>query len=97
MDNYIIYEVRYKKEVIYIGSGLPGRETHAISGSSHNAELNYLFITDPTNLEVVILRENLSKEDSLETEKEFIQATEPRCNKTHTNRNRKIKKQLINL
>ena len=46
---------------------------------------------------VTVIREGLTKEESLEIEKEFIQATEPKFNKVHTNRHRKVKKQLINL
>lgn len=97
MEDYIIYEVTYKNKVVYIGSGKPGREEHCLSGHSHNPELNKLFFTEPEHMKVTVLRENLTKEESLEMEKEYIQATEPKFNKVHTNRNRKIKKQLINL
>lgn len=97
MEDYIIYEVLHNQKVVYIGSGKIGRELHCMSGHSHNVELNKLFFTEPENMKVQVIREGLSKEESLEIEKEFIQATEPKFNKTHTNRNRKIKKQLINL
>lgn len=97
MEDYIIYEVTYNKRVVYIGSGLPGRELHCMSGHSHNPELNKLFFTEPENMAVTVIREGLTKEESLEIEKEFIQATEPKFNKVHTNRHRKVKKQLINL
>lgn len=97
MEDYIIYEVTHNNRVVYIGSGKPGREEHCMSGRSHNPELNKLFFTEPENMNVTVIREGLSKDESLEIEKEFIQATEPRFNKVHTNRNRKVKKQLINL
>lgn len=96
-ENYIIYEVTHNHRTVYIGSGKPGRELHTMSGHSHNPELNKLFFTDPENMRVTVLREGLTKEESLEMEKEYIQATEPKFNKVHTNRHRKIKKQLINL
>lgn len=97
MEDYIIYEVTYKNKVVYIGSGKPDRYLHCLSGHSHNPELNKLFFTEPEHMKVTVIRENLTKEESLEMEKEYIQATEPQFNKVHTNRNRKIKKQLINL
>ena len=52
--------------------GLQGvRHLHAKSGSSHNPDLNQLFFEDPSNILVQILRENLTKEESLEYEKEY--------------------------
>ena len=97
MEDYIIYEVTHNFRTVYIGSGKIGREQHCLSGHSHNPELNKLFFTEPENMRVTVIREGLTKEESLEMEKEYIQATEPQFNKVHTNRNRKIKKQLINL
>lgn len=92
MDNYIIYEVLYKKRVVYIGSGRPEREKHVTSGASHNADLNKLFFTDPDNIQVNVIRTDLSKEESLLMEKEYIQAVEPQFNKAHTSRVRKNKR-----
>ena len=97
MEEYIVYEVTYKNKPVYIGSGKRERVEHAKSGKSHCVELNKLFFEDNANIDVLILRENLTKQESLELEKEYIQATEPKFNKIHTNRYRKIKRQLINL
>ena len=43
-----------------------------MSGHSHNPELNKLFFTEPENMAVTVIREGLTKEESLEIEKEFI-------------------------
>ena len=39
---------------------------------------------------VTVIRENLSQEESLEMEKEYIQATQPKFNMVHTSKNKKI-------
>lgn len=95
--DYIVYEVTYKGKVVYIGSGKredngKSRADHVKSGKSHNVDLNRLFFTDPDNMQVTIIRENLTKEESLEMEKGFIQATEPMYNKALTSRSRKVNK-----
>ena len=88
---YEVYEVLYKGVPVYIGSGIQGiRHLHAKSGASHNVELNKLFFTDPDYIVVQILRTDLSKEESLEMEKEYIQATQPKFNTVHTSKNKKI-------
>lgn len=95
--DYIVYEVHYKNatgktEIVYIGSGKRGRESHATSGKSHSYELNELFFKEPNTLSVIIIRDNLTKQESLIMEKEYIQATEPKFNKALTSRNRKVHK-----
>lgn len=92
LDDYIIYEVRYKGIPIYIGSGKPDRYLHVKSGKSHNPELNKLFFSDPDNLLVQIIRDGLTKQESLDSEKDFIQAIQPRLNIVHTRRNKKVGK-----
>ncbi len=80
----------YKGVPVYIGSGIQGiRHLHAKSGASHNVELNKLFFEDPDYLVVQILRTDLTKEESLELEKEYITATQPKFNIVHTSRNKK--------
>ena len=91
-DNYIVYEVIYKGIPVYLGSGLPDRVDHCKSGKSHSPQLNELFFTDPINMVVQILRDGLTKEESLEMEKEYIQATQPKFNIVHTDRNKKVGK-----
>lgn len=92
-NNYLVYEVRLDNIPIYIGSGKKGREEHVKSGSSHNPELNKLFFTRPHDMVVTILMEGLSKEESLEIEKGYIQAISPELNIVYTD---KHKKAIIN-
>lgn len=91
-DNYEVYEVTYKGRVVYIGAGLMGRSSHCKSGASHSAKLNELFFKDGDNMVVTVLREGLSQEESLESEKDFILASEPEFNITHNQKNNKVKK-----
>lgn len=97
MDNYIIYEVQYKGRTVYIGSGAPERYNHAVSGKSHVVDLNRLYFTDPENLKVTVIREGLTKDESLEYEKEYIQAIEPIYNTVHTRRNKKTGRKNSNI
>lgn len=90
LNNYIIYEVQYNCIPVYIGSGKQDRYEHVKSGKSHNVELNKLFFTEPDKLSVVILRNNLSKEESLELEKNYIQSYEPKFNIVHTKRHKEV-------
>ena len=90
--DYIIYEVLHNGIPVYIGSGKPDRYKHVKSGCSHNPELNKLFFEDADNIVVQILRDCLTKEESLEYEKEYIQAIHPVFNKVHTRRNKKVGK-----
>lgn len=91
-NTFIVYEVLYKNIPIYIGSGKSDRINHVKSGKSHNVELNKLFFQDPDHIVVNILREDLTKEESLQLEKDFIQATQPKFNVVYTKRNKKVGK-----
>lgn len=81
-DIYIVYEVRLKGRTVYIGSGLPGREKHTL-GASSNPKLNELYILNKEEMETVVLRTGLSKQESLDLEKEYITASDPICNYQH--------------
>lgn len=91
-DIYEVYEVTYKGKIVYIGSGKSGRSLHVMSGKSSNPKLNELFFTDKENLQVTVIRENVSKEESLEMEMNFIMASEPIYNTHHNQKNHKVKK-----
>lgn len=91
-DIYEVYEVTYKGKCVYIGSGEKNRHLHCMSGSSHNPKLNELFFKDPVNMRVLVLREGLSQEDAIESEKEFIMASEPEFNVVHNQKNNKSRK-----
>ena len=84
ISNYIIYEVLHNGIPIYIGSGLPDRYLRTKSGASHIPALNKLYFDDGDNMIVNILRDGLTKEESLEYEKEYIQAIKPEMNIVHT-------------
>ena len=86
VDNtYIVYQVLYKGRVVYVGSGLPDRHLHTQSGCSHNLQLNKLFFTESQFMTTTIIREGLSKKESLELELSYIKATQPIYNITGTN------------
>lgn len=87
---YIVYEVRHLGVPVYIGSGQEDRYEHVKSGKSHSIDLNRLFFTDPDNVVVTILRDQLTKEESLEIEKEYIQAYEPVYNIVYTKRHKQV-------
>lgn len=98
-DNiYEVYEVTYKGKIVYIGSGegavgsKKARHEHVKSGKSSNVKLNELFFKDAENIKVIVLRENLSKDEALETERDFIMASEPEFNIQHNQKNHKVKK-----
>ena len=91
-SNYIVYEVTYKKRVVYVGMGEPGRENHAMSGASGNKHLNELYFRDKENMAVQVLRTDLTKEEALDCERDFIMASEPEFNTIHNQKKYKIKK-----
>lgn len=84
-NTYIVYQVLYKNKVVYVGSGKSDRYLHTQSGSSHNPQLNKLFFTEPEYMVTSIVRQGLSKEESLEIEMGYIKATQPIYNVTGTN------------
>ena len=91
-SNYIVYEVTYKKRVVYIGMGEPGRENHAMTSASGNKHLNELYFRDKENVSVQVLRTDLTKEEALDCERDFIMASEPEFNTIHNQKKYKVKK-----
>ena len=81
---WIVYFVRYKSEVVYIGSGVRGREKHTTSGVSHVYELNKLHFAGE-EVDVTVVKEFTSKEASLSFEMEQIKKHRPTYNKVHNN------------
>lgn len=93
VENYIVYEVLYNKRTVYIGIGSSyERVKHVKSGKSHNPKLNELFFKDGENMYVNVICENLTKDEAMEKEKDFIAAYEPEFNIIHNPSNKKIKK-----
>ena len=84
-NTFIVYQVLYKNKVVYVGSGKTDRYLHTQSGCSHNPQLNKLFFTESQFMTTTVIREGLSKEESLELELSYIKATQPIYNVTGTN------------
>lgn len=80
MHSYIVYYVQYEGTVVYIGSGLVGREKHTTSGVSHVYGLNKLHFTCPHLVSVHILKGFSSKGEALKEEKELILEFRPLYN-----------------
>lgn len=95
---YVVYEVTILNEetnineVVYIGSGTRSRSQHAKSGKSTSVQLNEAFFKNPSLMNIIILREGLTKSESLELEKEYITATLPKFNIQHNPKRSKVKK-----
>lgn len=85
-NNYIVYQSSQNGEVLYIGSGVEGREKHINSGKSHSVLLNKHFFTIG-RMDVKILHKNLSQEQSIQKELFLIKKLMPAYNKMHTNGN----------
>lgn len=80
INNYLVYAVTLGGEILYVGSGIKGREKHTTSGTSHVYELNKLHF-EGADLIIKILAQDLTKEESLKKEKETILLKRPSLNK----------------
>ena len=84
--SYYIYQLTYRNIVLYIGSGCKDRIDHVMSCSSHNQYLNRFFalgyVSDDITLEKT--HQNLSKQDSLDMERELIKNKQPLFNTVYT-------------
>jgi hypothetical protein len=69
--NYIVYVVRFEDEIVYIGSGIKGRQNHCISGTSHVYDLNRLHFEGKA-VDLKVIKTNITKQESLIAEKELI-------------------------
>lgn len=82
---YVVYKVEQESDIIYIGHGLEGRQTHVLSGTSHNRSLNELYFRHTLlgeNLPTVsIISGCKTKEDAVQKEQELITYYKPICNK----------------
>jgi len=76
---YLVYAAKHNNEIVYIGSGVNGREKHCASGSSHSYGLNKLHF-EGKQIEVVVLARLNSKEDSLHLETQLIAKHKPMFN-----------------
>lgn len=95
--DYLVYAAYVDNTLVYIGSGLEGRQNHCTSGCSHVIELNHSQ-GQGKEVRVEVLRDELSKGVSLVIERELIKKFLPDFNKTHNAYNSKdnIKRKLSN-
>lgn len=80
VPQYLVYAVKYKDVVIYVGSGSIGREKHCQSGCSHVYGLNRLHFSGEM-LETTIVKRFNAREDALQAEKVLIMQLRPELNK----------------
>lgn len=79
-NNYIVYCAKLDDVVLYVGSGVKGREKHCISGRSGCLPLNKHFF-DGDYVTVEILQHFENKHDSLVAEDLLIKELSPLYNK----------------
>lgn len=87
LTDYLVYAAKHDDEIVYIGSGVNGRERHCISGCSHVYELNKLHFNNK-NISVTVMERFETKDESLAREKVLIEKYKPRYNvkdNTHEN------------
>lgn len=68
---FLVYMAKENDDIIYIGSGVHGREQRCISGCSHVYGLNERHFKG-SNVVVTVVKRFKSKEDSLDYEKQLI-------------------------
>ena len=78
--NFVLYAVKRGEIIVYIGSGISGRENHCLSGCSHVYELNKAHFNDE-KLTTVVLKRFISKSEALDAEKLEIIKNRPIYNK----------------
>lgn len=95
VNEYLVYAAYVDDELVYIGSGIKGRQNHCLSGFSHVVELNYAQ-GQGKQLRTEVLTDELSKGVSLVIERELIKKLLPIYNKTHNAYNSKdnVKRKL---
>ena len=81
-DLYIVYTAKLNGEVVYVGSGAYGRESHVNSGCSHVYEINRLHFKGIKFIVEVVDRFETKKE-SIEVEKSLISQHRPVHNKQY--------------
>lgn len=92
---HVVYVVELDKEIIYVGSGINGREQHCISGCSNVFGLNDLYFKNIRPTVTVVQRTN-SRNEAVLKEVELITKYKPKFNKMHNPyHGPKFKKDLI--
>jgi hypothetical protein len=78
--NFVLYAVKSGEIIVYIGSGINGRENHCLSGCSHVYELNKAHFNNE-KLTTVVLKRFINKSEALDAEKLAIIKNRPIYNK----------------
>lgn len=84
--NYVVYCAKFGGEVLYVGSGVSGRELHCVNGMSHVYELNRLHFKDEKVI-VEVLNKDISRKQSRQEEIKYIKTLMPTLNKNHAGEN----------
>lgn len=79
---HVVYVVVLDEELIYVGSGINGREQHCTSGCSNVFGLNELYFQGIKTTVTVVNRCD-SKEDADQIEVNLIKLHKPKFNKRH--------------
>lgn len=83
MKTYVVYITEFADEILYIGSGITGREQHVIKGISHNADLNFEILNKNTTTKIVATS-NMESDIRL-LEQLLIHGYKPKYNKKSKN------------
>jgi len=95
LTKYLVYAAKYNNEIVYIGSGVNGRENHCLSGCSHVYELNKLHFKREV-VSILVLGRFNEKEESLVAEKALIVEHKPKYNvKDHPHSNSMFQFEVI--
>lgn len=80
---YYVYQMSYKGEILYIGSGKKDRIDHVLSGVSNNKYLNQfvIFGYDENLVKVEKIKTRLTQEKSLALEYDLIASIRPIFNR----------------
>lgn len=96
LTKYLVYAAKHKDEIVYIGSGVNGRENHCLSGCSHVYELNKLHFKK-ADTSIIVLERFITKEESLIAEKALILEYKPKYNvRDHPHSNSMFQFEVIN-
>lgn len=91
MNNFVVYCAKHNGKIVYIGSGKKGRQHHCNSGVSSCKLLNQLYFTSDIPIEVELLKQSLTKEQSICLEKELIKKYLPIGNIQYISNSRQVK------
>lgn len=87
---YIVYHCYSEDgELLYVGAGKEGRESHVTSGVSHNYDLNRLHFSDSV-LDVKIVKIFNDKKDAFDCETDMIKTLKPKFNVRSTGKHTKL-------